>query len=137
MPRIPEPTRDAILADLQAETDSVRGIARTHNVSPSAVSNIARAHNITPSARARTKKATAARVADQKSARSQMAARLAGLASGIIGTLEDVTPAQWAAVPPNLRMVAVAIAVDKIEVLERDTSDGLAAVDLWLRSVGV
>lgn len=72
-PRIPDEQRADILADIEAG-GTCRGIARTHDVSTSTVRKIAEEAGVrTPFARERTEKATAARIADDRAKRAELA----------------------------------------------------------------
>ena len=148
MARIPDETRDAVAADLRAGELSVRAIATAHGVSPAFVSRLATSIGVAVAQRSQTKRATEAKQADIAARQAQLASLLLDDAfklrdrawepqtvamSGKFGieTIEIPTPAG------DFRnfYTSIGIIVDKVGVLTRDESEGLAAVDSWLRSV--
>ena len=153
MARIPDETRDAVAADLRAGKPRNQ-IARDHNVSAGSVTNIAREIGVAAGDRSATKHATEARKVDLAAERT----RLAGLLMKDAFRLRErawesqyqvvVVPmrgggasTEVVAVPTSAGdfrnfYTSIGIIVDKVAVLTRDDSDGLAAVDSWLRSLG-
>jgi hypothetical protein len=150
MARIPDNVREAIANDLRAGELSVRNIADKHNVGFASVSRIANQYGIESAARSQTKRATEARKVD-------IAAEQARLAQLLIGDAFRLRDRAWE--PQTVALsgkhgveiveiptpagdfrnfyTSIGIIVDKVNVLTRDDSDGLAAVDSWLRSLGV
>jgi len=86
---IPDNTRAAILADIQAAEKSRNAIARDHGVSDQTVSNIANEAGITdPFSRLRTENATRARQSD-------MAARRAQIAEMLLNDIQRLRDRAW------------------------------------------
>lgn len=155
-PRIPDETRSAILADIQAGQKSRAQIGRDHGVSPQTVKNIADEHGIErPFSREQTKNATEARQADNAHERARLARRFLDEAHRALDAMrqpytafnfggKDNTYAEREMPEPptgdkrNL-MVIAATAADKHMALDHHDSDvkGTAAVDAWLDAMGV
>lgn len=150
MARIPDTTREAIAADLRAGELTVQEIAERNGVGHATVSRVAAADGIVSERRAQTKRATEARKVD-------IAAEQARLAQLLIGDAFRLRDRAWE--PQTVALsgkhgveiveiptpagdfrnfyTSIGIIVDKVNVLTRDDSDGMAAVDSWLRSLGV
>ena len=131
MARIPDETREAILADVQAgEPRNI--IARRHGVAMGTVTNIANAAGVTAGDRSQTKKATEAHQIDTKAVKAKMAKGSLAMAQTVLDSFADVN---WNSVGPYQRALVFGILIDKAADLTRDEAEGFAAVDGWLRSM--
>jgi transposase-like protein len=132
-------------------------IAREHGVSGHIVTKIAQEDNLDTSAwdRASVKRATEAKAADLAAERTRLAGLLmedtfrlrermwssqqvvmvVGVKGG--GARTELVDIETSAGDFRNYLTAIGIAVDKIGVLTRDDTQGLGAVDGWLRSLGV
>lgn len=142
--------REAVIDAIKAGGTS-HGIAREHGVAQSTVSRIASEEGIEGAFdRSATKRATEARTVDLAAWRSTFAQRLARRAEWLEERMDELQPVvvvtkdgssveyvELTARDARDYMTAVGITVDKVGVLTRDDSEGLAAVDSWLRSLGV
>lgn len=147
-PPIDPDKRQQIVAAIQAG-GGCNAIARLFDVAPSTVSKIASDDGMFDAFdRSETKRATEARKVDLAAWRTEFAQRVAQRAEWLESRMDDeqpqvvVTKDGPAVVQTGLTardardyMTAIGIAVDKVGVLTRDDSEGLAAVDAWLRSV--
>jgi transposase-like protein len=154
-PRLPEDTRQAILADIEAHGGSTRAIAAKHGVSDGVVRKIAREAGITDAwSREHTENATRARQADLRAMRAQIAADLLGDVARLRDRAwsEYVVPMGVGGKDGGIELVrlelpplgdvrnaytSIGIALDKSLRLEQHDADvqGLAAVDAWLREM--
>jgi len=138
-PRIPDETREAILADIRGG-GTCRGIAEHHGVSPSTVTKLAKDAGIANAfERAQTKNATEARLADNRARRAELSSRLLKKAGQLLdqmdrphrvfnfGGKDNTFEERVLDVPPtgDLRnlMVTAATAIDKHVVLEKVDAD--------------
>lgn len=151
MPAPLDPDKRAAIAQAIRDGNGRNEIARFFEVSPGSVSNIAREEGLTDAFdRTATERATEAARLDMAAWRASFAQRLAQRAEWVedrfdeqqptvIGTKEGAEIVWTDATSTDVRnlMTALGIAVDKIAVLTRDDSQGLAAVDSWLHSLGV
>lgn len=147
--------REAIAADIRAGNPR-NEIARWHEVSGSTVTKIAReleaeSPGVVAFDRSATKSATEARSTDLAAKKAELAQLLMEDAfwlrtrmreesfQGMDGKGEDAEPIYSLPGGRDTQafMTAIGIAIDKVGVLTRDDSEGLAAVDSWLRSLGV
>jgi transposase len=150
MPSIPDNVREAIANDLRGGSMTTHEIAEKYAVGQASVSRIAGQFGIDPGNRSATKRATEARQID-------IAAEQARLAQLLIGDAFRLRDRAWE--PQTVALsgkhgveiveiptpagdfrnfyTSIGIIVDKVNVLTRDDSDGMAAVDSWLRSLGV
>lgn len=120
--------RAAIAADIRAGGTGRNAIAKKHGVSGSVVGKIAAAEGIDgPWDRSQTKAATVAAQVDAVSERVAQAQRWREFSSTVLGSLERMTPEEWATISPFDRARIAGIAVDKALVLSRD--DGAAERD--------
>lgn len=152
-PRIPDETRESILADLEAENGSTHEIAERHGVGQASVSRIAKGAGITLD-RAKTENATKAQMADNRALRAELSRRLLVKASDALdqmdqphrvfafGGKENTFNDEVLDRPPtgdmrNL-MVIAATAIDKHIVIDRhDSGAGVdEAVSLLDRIMG-
>lgn len=150
--RIPDDTRAAIIADLNDENGSTHDIAQRHGVGQASVSRIAKAAGIAVD-RSKTKNATEAKAADNARDRVNLSARFLAEAHAALDDLheehtvfafggrensynEHTLPKPPTGDKRNLMIIA-ATAADKHMALERhdNETEGLAAVDAWLRDV--
>lgn len=150
-PPLDPSVRAAILVDIKTGVAGRNEIARAYNVSPGTVTNIAAAEGIeTAFDRTSTERATEAARLDMAAWRTSFAERVARRVEWVearfdeqqpvvIGTKKGAEIVYTDATSTDVRnlMTALGIAVDKIAVLTRDDSQGLAAVDAWLHSLGV
>lgn len=151
-PKIPDDTRNAIIADLKNENGSTREIAARHGVGHASVSRIASDAGLALD-RSKTKNATEARAADNAASRVRLSARFLDEAHAALDDLhEEHTVFSFGGrensynehklpKPPtgdkrNLMIIA-ATAADKHMALERhdNEAEGVSAVDAWLRDV--
>lgn len=150
MARIPDDVREAVAEDLRAGLMSTRDIADKHSIGLASVSRIAGQYGIEAGDRSVVKRAVEARKVD-------IAAEQARLAQLLIGDAFRLRDRAWE--PQTVALsgkhgveiveiptpagdfrnfyTSIGIIVDKVNVLTRDDSDGMAAVDSWLRSLGV
>ena len=154
MPTPLDPDKRAdILADIEAGHGR-NAIARRHDVGQATVTRIAASEGITDAwDRSASQRATELRMVDVQERRSELAQLLIEDAHRLRRMLwEPVTVYKFGGKDNTLNsvdldepdfegkrnlMTSIAIAVDKVAVLTRDDSQGLAAVDAWLRSLGV
>ncbi|TFV91391.1 hypothetical protein [Blastococcus sp. CT_GayMR16] len=154
MPAPLDPDKRAAILDDILEGKTRNAIARDHDVAQSTVSRIAAQEGITDAwDRADSKRATELRMVDVKARQSELAQLLAEDVHRLRRMLwepctvykfggKDNTLATHDLEEPDFEgkrnlMTTIGIAVDKIAVLTRDDAQGLAAVDSWLRSLGV
>jgi len=156
MPAPLDPDKRANIAQAIRDGGTARGIARQYEVSVGTVSNIARQEGLSDAFdRSATERATEARNADLAAERTRLAGLLmedtfrlrermwstqqvvmvVGVKGG--GARTEVVDVETSAGDFRNYLTAIGIAVDKIGVLTRDDSQGLGAVDAWLRSLGV
>lgn len=145
--------RAAILADIEAGHGR-NEIARRHDVGLATVSRLAAQEGITDAwDRSASQRATELREIDIRARQSELAALLMEDAHRLRRMIwEPVTVYKFGGKDNTLNsidldepdfegkrnlMTTIAIAVDKIAVLTRDDSQGVAAVDAWLHSLGV
>lgn len=143
--------RAAILDDIEAGLGR-NDIARRHDVGQATVTRVAAAEGITDAwDRSATQRATELRAIDVKARQSDLAQLLIEDAHRLRRMIwEPVTIYKFGGKDNTLNsvdldepdfegkrnlMTSIAIAVDKVGVLTRDDSEGLAAVDTWLRSI--
>lgn len=144
--------RAAIIADIEAGRGR-NDIARRHDVGQATVTRIAAQEGITEAwDRSASKRATELRAIDVRQRQTELAHLLLEDAHRLRRQLwepctvfkfggKDNTLATHDLPEPDFEgkrnlMTTLAIAVDKVGVLTRDDSQGLAAVDSWLRSLG-
>ena len=152
MPPPLDPDKRAAIADAIRAGGTRNGIARQHNVSGRTVTKIAEEDDLDTSAwdRVQTERATEAARLDMAQWRVDFAQRMAWRAvwveerfdeqqTTVVGGKEGAEIVAHDPTSTDVRnlMTALGIAVDKIAVLTRDDSQGLAAVDAWLHSLGV
>lgn len=145
--------RAAIIEDIHAGMGR-NAIARKHEVAVATPTRIAAQEGITDAwDRSETKRATELRMVDVKARQTELAQLFIEDAHRLRRMLwepctiykfggKDNTLATHDLDEPDFEgkyrlMLSAAIAVDKIAVLTRDDSQGLAAVDAWLHSLGV
>lgn len=145
--------RAAIIADIEAGKGR-NAIARDHEVGQATVTLIAAQEGFSEAFdRSASKRATEARAVDVKARQTELAQLLVEDVHRLRRMLwepctvykfggKDNTLATHDLEEPDFEgkrnlMTTIGIAVDKIAILTRDDSQGLAAVDSWLRSLGV
>jgi hypothetical protein len=151
--RIPDATREAILADIRAGLKARNKIALEHDVSAASVTNIAKTAGLTFD-RSQTKDATQAAVADNRAWRAQTSRRFLALCNKILDRTEkpylvhafggagntfndhllDEPPAEALR---NL-LTSAAVAFDKHLAADKhdaDVGNDLNSVDAWLDSL--
>jgi hypothetical protein len=151
-PPLSDRKRRAILADIEAEADSCRGIAAKHGVSRTTVSDLAKKNGFA-FGRQQTKRATEAAVVDAKARRAEISRKFLEKADKLLDQMDrphlvfnfggkdnDYNERLLDAPPTaDLRnlMTSAAIAFDKHMAADRHDNDdqGLAAVDAWLRTM--
>ena len=153
-PRLPDETREAILADVRAGEKSRGQIARDHGVSAWTVGNIAKEAFLHGAfSREKTKNACEAAAVDNRARRLAISTTLLDRAEDLLeqmrqpyrvfafgGKDNEYSEHERDRPPPaELRnlMVSAATAIDKHLALDKHDAeqDGLAAVDAWLRSM--
>jgi transposase-like protein len=154
MPAPLDPAKRQAIAQAIRDGGKRNEIARQFEVSPSTVTLIAQQDGIEDAFdRTTMKRATEARQADLAERRAELARLLMDDAhrlraqlwqpctvykfGGKDNTLNSVDLPEPDFEGKRNLMTTVGIAVDKIGVLTRDDSQGVAAVDAWLRSLGV
>jgi transposase-like protein len=149
MARIPDETREAIANDLRAGELTVKEVAEKHGVGHATVSRVAAKDGIIAARRDQTKRATEASKIDVAAEQARLAQLLIGDAfllrdrawekQQVLVTYKDsheIVERETDAGEFRNYYTSIGIIVDKVAVLTRDNSDGLAAVDAWLRSLG-
>lgn len=114
MPRIPDDTRDAVLAAIRAGQHSRAAIARQYGVSRASVTNIAQQAGVIDAFdRSATQKATAAAQADHHQRLALLAGRNITVAEAILDSFDSMSPEQWAEQTLHARGVVLGILQDK------------------------
>lgn len=156
MPPPLDPAKREAIADAIRAGGTRNAIARDHDVSPSTVTGIAKTleadePGVVAFDRSATKTATAARSTDLAGRKAHLAELLMQDAFDLRGRIwdeqvvghtgsgEDREPVMALPGGRDVQafMTAIGIAIDKVAALTRDDAQGLAAVDSWLRSLGV
>lgn len=151
MPPPLDPQKREAIAQAIRDGGTRNAIARNHGVSPGIVTKIAQDDGIDDAFdRSSIKRAAEAREIDLAAWRTTFAHRMARRAEwlddridddqAVVVVTKDGSSIEYVETPAKDArdyLVAIGIAVDKIGVLTRDDSQGLAAVDSWLRSLGV
>ena len=143
------PEKREAIADAIREGKPRNAIAREHEVSGSTVTKIGKeleANGDAPAFdRSQTKKASEARVVDLAAWRTRVALRTAEVAEWLLEQPQSEQPVVTddgvvVMVKPCAKdiqhfLTAYGIAVDKVDKLTRDDSEGMAAVDAWLKTI--
>jgi transposase-like protein len=151
-----DPDKRAAIAQAIRDGGTRNAIARDHDVAQSTVSRIAEQEGLVDAFdRSEIKRATEAKQADLAAQRAQLAQLLMEDAFRLRermwqtqqvvvvtarkggGSSAELVDIETSAGDFRNYLTAIGIAVDKIGVLTRDDSQGMAAVDAWLRSLGV